>query len=71
MRLSKEEYLNHVSNDDGFCTSCDDFTRDSDTEPDAEDLNCPECDDDTCCGAEQAMLNDLLEIIEEDEDPDD
>ncbi len=45
----------------GYCTSCQDFTRDS-TEPDAEGYDCPNCGQDTVMGAEQALLMGLIDI---------
>lgn len=45
----------------GFCTSCQEFTRDS-TAPDAENYMCDECGKNTVIGAEQAMLTGKIEV---------
>jgi len=39
----------------GWCTSCQDWTRDS-TEPDAVDYDCPVCEQNTVMGAEEALI---------------
>lgn len=45
----------------GYCTNCGEFTRDM-TEPDARDYDCPQCDENTVMGADEAMLEGLLVI---------
>lgn len=62
--LSTAEYSEHEENLDGFCISCNDFTRDGNTEADADGYECPECDADTCVGVMIALEMDLLEITE-------
>ena len=45
----------------GYCTVCEDFTRDS-TEPDAEGYDCPICGQDAVMGVEQALLLGEIDI---------
>ena len=54
-RITEEQYRDASENYQGYCTVCRKFTRDC-TEPDAEGYDCPECEGDTCMGAEQALL---------------
>lgn len=41
--MTEERYLEAVDAHEGYCTECDDFTRDC-TEPDAEDYDCAACE---------------------------
>lgn len=66
--VSEARYREACANDEGWCTSCEDFTRDSDTEPDAEEYPCPECEQRTCMGAEQALLTGAFDIGGDDAD---
>ena len=61
MRIQECDYLEACEAYQGFCTTCESFTREC-TEPDAEGYDCPECCEHTVMGAEQALLLDLLEI---------
>ncbi len=61
------DYLDATENYVGWCTVCKEFTRDQ-TEPDAEDYDCPGCEQNTVMGAEQAMV--CMEIEVEDESDD-
>jgi hypothetical protein len=62
MILSEEDYKMHCDSYAGYCTDCKDITRDSDTEPDATDYECPDCEEMTCMGIEQALLEGHIEI---------
>ena len=42
-------------NYEGFCTNCGDWTHDC-CEPDACNYTCPECENDTCYGAEELIV---------------
>ena len=42
----------------GWCTNCQDITRDC-TEPDATDYDCPECNNDTVIGADIFLMEAL------------
>lgn len=57
-----DEYEMHREEYDGFCTQCGAWTREGDTEPDARDYPCPECECNTCIGAEEALIAGLIEI---------
>lgn len=59
--VSQEDYSDATENYMGFCTVCEAFTRDS-TEPDAEGYDCPECENNTVVGAEDALISGLIEI---------
>ncbi len=61
MLVVEARYHEACENHEGFCTKCDDFTRDS-TEPDAEAYDCPECGENTVMGTEQALIMGLLHI---------
>lgn len=63
MRISANSFRDHVTNKDGYCTTCEEFTREGDTEGDAEDYPCPTCGGDTCLGAELALLIGEIEIV--------
>jgi Zn finger protein HypA/HybF involved in hydrogenase expression len=52
--LAREQY-------DGWCHVCKDFTREE-TEPDAEEYDCPECGGNTVTGAENALIAGLIEL---------
>lgn len=45
----------------GFCTVCLEFTRDE-TEPDAHEYDCPTCGQNTVTGAENALVEGLIEV---------
>jgi len=58
-KTTEEEYLDAVDLYYGWCTKCNEFTRDS-TEPDAEEYDCPVCRHNTVYGAEQALILGLI-----------
>jgi hypothetical protein len=60
--ITLREYEQHREDYDGFCTVCEDFTRLGDTEPDASEYQCPQCDGFTCEGAENAFIGELFDI---------
>jgi hypothetical protein len=62
---TQEEFADHVDSHDGFCKSCQDFTRFGMTEPDAEDYECPDCEKNECVGAENALIMGLVEFEED------
>lgn len=53
--VTQNEYAMAARDYIGWCTSCHEFTRDC-TEPDAEEYDCPKCEQNTVMGAEQALL---------------
>jgi Zn finger protein HypA/HybF involved in hydrogenase expression len=59
--ISMDEYEDARGNYVGWCTTCNEFTRDS-TEPDAQDYDCPQCNNNTVIGAEYAMMGGQFEI---------
>lgn len=61
--VSVEVYQEMADSYYGYCTNCGDFTRDC-TEPDAEDYDCPVCEENTVFGTEQSLLLGLIDIEE-------
>lgn len=59
--ISEEEYLEATDCYSGWCTECQEFTRDE-TEPDAENYLCPQCETNSVVGAENALIMGLIEI---------
>lgn len=57
--IAQQEYENAARNLLGWCTTCEEFTRDC-TEPDAEEYDCDQCGEDTVYGAEQALIMGLI-----------
>jgi len=57
--ISEEEYIEAAESNLGFCTNCQEFTHDS-CEPDAHKYTCPECEENTVYGAEEALLLNLI-----------
>jgi len=66
--VSEEEYQSAARDYIGWCTSCQEFTRDC-TEPDInpgeEGYDCPKCEQNTVMGAEQALLLGRIAFKEE------
>lgn len=56
------EYEEHRDSDDGYCTHCKDWTVFGGVEPDAHNYNCPECDNDTVIGAEEVIMEGIINI---------
>ena len=61
VQVLEEDYIDATENYRGWCTGCEEFTRDC-TEPDAEGYDCPQCDENTVIGAEDALISGLIEI---------
>lgn len=61
--ISEARYLEAEDSYEGWCTSCEDFTRDM-TEPDAEGYDCPCCHGMTVVGTMNALLMGLFDIGE-------
>ena len=60
-QVTEAEWRQACDNYMGWCTKCEDFTRDS-TEPDARAYCCPVCDGNTVMGAEDAMMTRAISI---------
>jgi len=67
MKLTDEAFEDHSDNSAGYCTQCDRITRDA-TEPDADGYECPECQQDTVMGMDNALVEGHITITEESED---
>jgi hypothetical protein len=65
--ISIESFHDHVDNDDGYCTDCEDWTALGGCEPDARRYRCNECGKKTVFGAQEALLMGLIEIGEGEE----
>lgn len=61
--VDEARYLEACEGYEGWCTNCREFTRES-TEPDADGYKCPECQDQTVVGAENALLMGLFDLTE-------
>lgn len=68
MKLTMQEFREHVDEYNGYCTACEGFTRYGMTEPDAREYECEECGGMTCMGAEEALLEGLLDVRGNDDD---
>lgn len=60
--VSAADYEDATSTYMGFCTECKEFTRET-TEPDAEGYDCPNCGQNTVIGAEDALLQGIIEVV--------
>jgi Zn finger protein HypA/HybF involved in hydrogenase expression len=60
-QVAEADYLSAVESYTGWCTTCKEFTREQ-TEPDAEGYDCPVCEENTVIGAEDALLQGLIEF---------
>lgn len=67
MKMTQEEYEDHSTDNDGFCTECDKITTSS-IEPDAMNENCPECDRNHVYGVENALVYGYIEITDDHEE---
>lgn len=57
-RLYRNEYW-------GFCTACQEWTEVGGVEPDAREYQCPVCDEATVYGADEALMMELVDVIED------
>ncbi len=56
MKMSTEDYLYACNAFAGYCAGCDAITQKNGVEQDAEEYECPACDERKLMGVEQAML---------------
>ena len=59
--VEEADYLEACDSYLGWCPDCSAFTRES-TEPDAHGYGCPECNGRNVVGAEDALLERLIEL---------
>jgi predicted RNA-binding Zn-ribbon protein involved in translation (DUF1610 family) len=64
--VSAADYEDATSSYLGWCSTCQEFTREE-TEPDAAEYECPECGEPTVTGAEDAALLGLFRLDEGEE----
>lgn len=62
LHITEAEYQDARDNYEGFCTVCNAFTR-LETEPDADEYDCPECEGLTVVGAENALVDELFVVV--------
>ena len=60
-KVPEAEYVEATESYTGWCKACKKFTRGC-TEPDAEDYDCPECEQNTVIGAENALIEGLIDF---------
>ena len=60
-KIKEQRYREAANSYLGWCTTCKKFTRDM-TEPDAEEYDCPVCEENTVMGAEQALLMGEIDV---------
>lgn len=70
MKLTTEDYELAVEEHKGYCTECNKLTADR-VEGDAEGYDCPECENETVMGIENALVEGLVVIDDEDGDLED
>jgi len=63
-KVSVGDYRAAVDSYTGWCPDCKKFTRGC-TEPDATDYDCPACGGREVVGAEQAVIEGLIDFEEE------
>lgn len=56
MRLTEAEFQQFDNENAGYCSTCDEVTKDSCVEPDAEDYECPKCGDFSVMGMQRAII---------------
>jgi hypothetical protein len=59
--VSMEEFKEAQENYLGWCTHCQDFCGEE-CESDAEEYECPVCEQKTCYGADQALIMGLIDF---------
>lgn len=62
--ITEARYREACNGYEGWCKSCGKFTRDCGVEPDAENYNCPLCEENKVMGAEQALICGEIDIAE-------
>ena len=63
MEMSMEEYYDASDSHEGYCTKCKELTCDM-CEPYAENYPCPDCENNSVMGIENAMLLGYIEITD-------
>ena len=67
-KITESRYSEARSTYEGWCVECLEFTR-SQTEPDAEDYDCPQCEENTVIGADNLLYMDEIAIVPDDAPP--
>lgn len=61
-KFTEQEYHEHCDDYNGICMNCH-AIRYGDTEPDAENYPCEDCEQDTVFGFEQALIMEIIEVV--------
>ena len=61
MKISTKQFQSYAKRYRGYCLECNKFTR-SETEPDADQYDCPKCFKNAVVGAENALIMGFLTI---------
>jgi len=64
MKLTEDEYMEHVDSNDGCCLNCEEWTTGG-VEPDAEHYPCAYCGEEEVYGAEQLMIMGEIQLVSE------
>ncbi len=59
--VAMDEFSEATEFNYGWCTNCKEFCGEC-CEPDAENYECPVCGENTCYGAEQALILGLIDF---------
>ncbi len=62
IRVSLDEYQEHVADNDGICLSCKEWTFGG-VEPDASEYLCESCEEKRVMGAEEALMMGELDVV--------
>ena len=68
-KITESRYSEARNSYEGWCVECSEFTR-SQTEPDAEGYDCPQCEENTVIGADNLLYMDEIVVIPDEPDPD-
>jgi len=62
MKMTMGEYQDACHDYEGYCKKCDEITKFSGCEPDAEEYECPECGEFSVYGIEEAMIMGWIDV---------
>lgn len=71
MQMTTEEFEAQSECNAGYCRNCDMVTNPDGVEPDAEGYECEECGEDAVMGLENALVEGLIELEDNDEENED
>ena len=62
MKMTEHQLMELDNENAGYCHHCDEVTRDSGVEPDAEGYECPKCGEFAVMGMQQAVLLEKIDL---------